>query len=115
MLRKLRQLFRSSGSSKPKSSKPKLEGYLYDDIQFLVDPLNNATINYSINVSLQHKHIYVETPKVACSSIKTTLQKLELNQPDIKGYSESFVSFLGFGEDGVPSEALAKDGSPTRT
>lgn len=86
MLRKLRQRFKSLGTSKPKSSKPKLEDYLYDEIQFLVDPLNNATINYSINVSLQHKYIYVETPKVACSSIKTTLQKLELDQPDIKRF-----------------------------
>lgn len=43
---------------------------------------------YSTNISLQYKYIYVETPKVACSTIKSTLQKLELQ--DIGLYRENF-------------------------
>ena len=37
--------------------------------------------DYSINISLKYRYMYVETPKVACSSIKTTLQRLELEDP----------------------------------
>jgi hypothetical protein len=33
---------------------------------------------YSINISLKHKYMYVETPKAGCSSIKTLLQRMEL-------------------------------------
>lgn len=36
---------------------------------------------YSLNISLQYKYVYIETPKVACSTIKTTLQRLELDEP----------------------------------
>ena len=35
-------------------------------------------MNYAANVSLKHKYVYIETPKVACSTIKLTLQRLEL-------------------------------------
>lgn len=41
----------------------------------------NTTIqelNYAVNISLKNKYIYVETPKVACSTIKLTLQRTEL-------------------------------------
>ena len=38
---------------------------------------------YTINISLQHKYVYVETPKVGCSTIKDTLQRMELNFPDL--------------------------------
>jgi dermatan 4-sulfotransferase 1 len=37
--------------------------------------------NYSVNISLNYRYIFVETPKVGCSSIKLTLQKLELGDP----------------------------------
>lgn len=40
---------------------------------------NYCPLTYSVNISLQYKYIYVETPKVACSTIKLTLQRLELN------------------------------------
>lgn len=39
--------------------------------------------NYSVNISLTHHFVYFETPKVACSSIKSTLQRLELGQPTL--------------------------------
>ncbi|HVZ91621.1 MAG TPA: sulfotransferase family protein [Rhizomicrobium sp.] len=38
-----------------------------------------ANSSYLINWSEKHRYIYVETPKVACSSIKLTLQRIELN------------------------------------
>ena len=44
--------------------------------------------DYSINISLQYNYLYTETPKVACSTIKTILQKIELNNPSF--YREEF-------------------------
>ena len=41
------------------------------------------TFDYSLNISLKYNYLYVETPKVACSSIKTILQKMELGNTDI--------------------------------
>lgn len=43
-------------------------------------PIEN--FNYSVNISLKHGYVYVETPKVACSTIKLTLQRLELGDRD---------------------------------
>lgn len=37
-------------------------------------------VNYNINISLKHKYIYFENPKVACSTIKKTLIKWELGE-----------------------------------
>src|SRR5688572_11911209 len=34
-------------------------------------------LNYLVNISLKLRYLYVEVPKVACSSIKRTLQQLE--------------------------------------
>lgn len=38
---------------------------------------------YAINISLKNKYIYAETPKVACSTIKATLQRIELEYPNL--------------------------------
>lgn len=35
--------------------------------------------NYLVNISERHKFVYVETPKVACSSIKKALQLIEVD------------------------------------
>jgi hypothetical protein len=35
-------------------------------------------LNYATNISFIHKYVYIETPKVACSSIKLILQRIEL-------------------------------------
>lgn len=37
----------------------------------------NGQVSYSTNVSLKNKFLYIETPKVGCSTIKATLQYLE--------------------------------------
>lgn len=39
-------------------------------------------LNYATHVSLKYKYIFIETPKVACSTIKMTLQRLELESPN---------------------------------
>jgi len=47
--------------------------------------IDNSTVkdlNYATHVSLKYKYIYIETPKVACSTVKMTLQRLELEDPD---------------------------------
>jgi len=44
--------------------------------------------DYAINISLKYKYIFAETPKVACSGIKTILQKIEMNNPKL--YWENF-------------------------
>lgn len=41
-------------------------------------PYKLGTANYLINVSNKNKFIYFETPKVACSTIKRSLQSLEI-------------------------------------
>lgn len=46
--------------------------------------IDNSTVkdlSYATHVSLKYKYIYVETPKVACSTVKMTLQRLELEDP----------------------------------
>ena len=42
----------------------------------------SATFDYSINISLKYNYLYTETPKVACSTVKSILQKMELEDPD---------------------------------
>ena len=42
-------------------------------------PVSN--FQYSINISTKYNYVYVETPKVGCSIIKSVLQKAEINDP----------------------------------
>ncbi len=39
--------------------------------------LKNHNANYLVNVSVKNRYIYFEAPKVGCSTIKRTLQKIE--------------------------------------
>lgn len=39
------------------------------------------TFDYSVNISTRFNYLYVETPKVCCSTIKSVLQRAELNDP----------------------------------
>ena len=43
-------------------------------------PVGN--FEYSVNISIKYNYLYIETPKVCCSTIKSVLQKAELNDPD---------------------------------
>lgn len=38
-------------------------------------------LNYRVNMSRRYRFLYVETPKVACSTIKLTLQSVEAGEP----------------------------------
>ncbi|MEL6928277.1 MAG: sulfotransferase family 2 domain-containing protein [Cyanobacteria bacterium J06600_6] len=43
---------------------------------------------YAINISHKYSYLYVETPKAGCSSIKASLQRMELESPTF--YREDF-------------------------
>lgn len=43
--------------------------------------ISQHNFNGGIHISLQNKYVYFETPKVACSTVKQTLQKIELQKP----------------------------------
>jgi hypothetical protein len=53
--------------------------------------ISHDNFNYSVSISLKNKFLYVETPKVACSSVKGTLQKLEFEDPSLG--STEFVNW----------------------
>lgn len=42
---------------------------------------NAKQLRYQMHISLRHRYLYVETPKTACTAIKLTLQRLELDDP----------------------------------
>jgi len=48
----------------------------------------HGTFDYSVNISLKFRYVYTETPKAACSSIKSILQKMELADPNF--YRDNF-------------------------
>ncbi len=61
----------------------KLWKEFYEKIEVLTDGKTSAeSFNYAVHISLKHKYIFVETPKVACSTIKMALQRLELEMED---------------------------------
>lgn len=47
----------------------------------VIGSVNPDIFLYSCNISHKYRYIYVETPKVACSTIKLTLQRAELEDP----------------------------------
>ena len=55
----------------------------YEKVEKLTEGNTSAdSFNYATHISLKHKYIFVETPKVACSTIKMVLQRLELEMED---------------------------------
>lgn len=63
-------------------SKPSVEG-----LDRLSRYTTNATaeqMNYAVNISTKYKYVYIETPKVACSTIKLTLQRYELGDDNFR-------------------------------
>lgn len=65
---------------------------LWDDFESISQPYRGEIpakqFDYSTNISLKYKYLYVETPKVACSTIKSCLQKMELEDENF--YREDF-------------------------
>jgi hypothetical protein len=41
--------------------------------------ISHGTVNYSVYISEKYKYIYIETPKVCCSTIKRTLVSYEIS------------------------------------
>ncbi|MGO9743365.1 MAG: sulfotransferase family protein [Roseiarcus sp.] len=58
-----------------------LPSELIEDVRDMHPFIPYANFVYSIHISLKYNYIYVETPKCACSTIKTTLQRYELGDP----------------------------------
>jgi hypothetical protein len=54
-----------------------------EKINKCIQDVRYDVFNYSINISLINKYVYVETPKAGCSTIKDTLQRMELEYPDL--------------------------------
>lgn len=64
------------------------------------------TFDYSLNISLQHNYLFVETPKVCCSTIKLNLQRLEVNIPDFVWPAQMDVHNRDFSPLLRPSQVL---------
>ena len=54
-----------------------------EEIEKYLGQVSRPQFEYAINISLKHKYIYVETPKVGCSTIKDTLQRMELDYAEL--------------------------------
>ena len=57
-------------------------GKYLKEIQKYLIYIKREEFEYDINISLKHKYVYVETAKVGCSTIKDTLQRMELDYPE---------------------------------
>lgn len=53
------------------------------EISKYIQHITYGDFEYAVNISLKNKYVYVETPKVGCSTIKNTLHKIELEYPDL--------------------------------
>ena len=52
------------------------------DVSGYLQYIDAEEFEYTVNISLKYKYVYVETAKVACSTIKLILQRMELDDPD---------------------------------
>ena len=77
-----------------------------DSVQRHLEYVPALTLDYSINVSLKHEYIFVETPKVACSTIKLNLQRLETGLPNFVWEEEKDVHNRDFSPLLKPSQVL---------
>ncbi|MCY3770096.1 MAG: sulfotransferase family protein [Gammaproteobacteria bacterium] len=54
------------------------------DISDYTRYLDAEEFDYTVNISLRYRYIYVENAKAACSTIKLILQRMELDDPDYR-------------------------------
>ena len=54
------------------------------EIGTLCPHITPAGFDYSVNISAKHGLLFTETPKAGCSTVKATLQRIELNEPDFR-------------------------------
>lgn len=91
MIWKLKLIHRALTSSYQEfHTKPYNARYIRE-IDSLLNPLDAESIDYSVHVGLHDKYVFVETPKVACSSIKLSLINLERRSMDQMLPPEDFV------------------------
>jgi len=45
--------------------------------------IDRPEFEYDIHISLKYRYVYIETPKVGCSTIKDTLHRMELDYPEL--------------------------------
>ncbi len=60
----------------------------YNNLSKYARNLDLNDLNYASNISLKYRYLYIEVAKAGCSSIKLTLQRLELEDPDF--FRENF-------------------------
>lgn len=60
------------------------EKNLHEIARRISAPLSEKHLYAGSLISMQYKYLYIPTPKVACSTIKMALLKMELDQPDIE-------------------------------
>ncbi len=56
----------------------------YSDIAPFTTHIPAGEFDYTVNISLKYNYVYAENAKVACSTIKLILQRMELNDPDYR-------------------------------
>lgn len=59
-----------------------MDNYLKEIEKYLVY-VSHDEFEYDVNISLKYKYVYVETAKVGCSTIKDTLQRMELDYHEL--------------------------------
>lgn len=66
-------------------------GDFVKDAREIFAPLTAQIFNYSVHVSLKNKYLFYETPKVACSTIKSTLHAFEFELPGFRHRQPGWV------------------------
>ena len=61
-----------------------LRGQFYSDIAPFTTHIPAEEFDYTVNISLKYHYVYAENAKVACSTIKLILQRMELDDPDYR-------------------------------
>jgi hypothetical protein len=78
-------LLSSLQQTSEKIKMPHPDMYTYEqEIQKYLQHMSRDHFEYAINISLKNRYVYIETPKVGCSTIKDTLQRMELDYPDLR-------------------------------
>lgn len=71
--------------------------------------ISAKNFDYALNISIKHNYIYVENPKVACSTIKSVLQRSELNNPNLRYHEFNDIHSRAFSPLLQPSQLRGFD------
>lgn len=84
-------------------------GYYLTVISKYLKYVTREEFDYDINISLKNKYIYVETPKVGCSTIKDTLQRMEIEYPEFVRENFEDIHYRDMSPLLKPSQTLCFD------